>query len=330
MKQAQWIEDGVGVVDVEPPALPDGWARLRIAACGICGSDLHVLRHHMVRLPGATPGHEMVGYPLDGPAGLDDALYAVEPRTWCGSCSFCVRGQRQQCPRGQLLGVSAPGGLAEFVDAPVASLHRLPDGLEPLAASAAEPLAVCVRAVHLARLETDSRVLVLGAGSIGLLSALLARDRCSTVAISARHPHQRAAAKQLGIEPLEEGEVAAWAREYSPDVVIETVGGLADTVDEAVGCARAGGTVVVLGVFAEPRPLNLLALMAKELSVVGSNTYGTDRRGPEFASAVALLPRYGDEIGPLQTHQFPLEQVADAFACADDKASGSIKVTLVC
>ena len=328
MKQAHWQEDGVALVDVAPPPLPAGWVRLRVAACGICGSDLHMLRQHFARVPGVGPGHEMVGHPLDGPAGLEDRLYAVEPRTWCGECEFCTVGSRHLCTRGTLLGVTAPGGLAEFVDVPLASLHAVGD-LEPLVASLAEPLAVCVRAIHLAEIQTGSRVLVLGAGTIGLLSGLLARDRAESVAISARHSHQRAAAKQLGLTPLAEDEVAAWALEHGPDVVIETVGGRADTVDQAVLLCRPGGRIVVVGVFGGARQVNLLLLMAKELVVVGSNTYGTDRRGAEFASAVRLLPRYASELRPLQTHQLPLDQISQAFTTADDKKSGAIKVTLL-
>jgi threonine dehydrogenase-like Zn-dependent dehydrogenase len=329
VKQAHWQQDGVALVDVEPPPLPEGWARLRVAACGICGTDLHMLRQHFARMPGVGPGHEMVGYPLDGPAGLADALYAVEPRTWCGECAFCSSGSRHLCARGTLLGVNAPGGLAEFVDAPVASLHAMSGDMQPVVASLAEPFAVCVRAIQLAEIQIGSRVLVLGAGTIGLLTGLLARDRAESVAISARHSHQRAAAKQLGITPLAEDQVAAWALEHGPDVVIETVGGRADTVDQAVRLCRSGGRVVVVGVFAGAGQVNLLLLMAKELAVVGSNTYGTDRRGAEFASAVRLLPRYVSELGPLQTHQLPLDQISEAFATADDKKSGAIKVTLL-
>ncbi len=329
LRQAQWSDDGIGLADVEPPTLVEGWARLRVAACGICGSDLHMLRHHMMRFPGASPGHEIVGTPTHGPSGLADALYAVEPRSWCGHCGFCAQGQRQLCPSGKLLGVTAPGGLADFVDAPLAGLHRVPSGIDPLLASLAEPLAVCVRALDVARLEAGSRVLVLGAGSIGLLAGLLARDRSAAVALSARHPQQRAAAAKLGLVALPEADMAAWASAEQPDVVIETVGGLADTANDALRACRPGGTVVLLGVFAEPRPLELFMLMAKELRVVGSNTYGTGRSGSEFGTAVALLPRYAGELSGLQTHQFPLARIGEAFACAADKASGAIKVTLL-
>lgn len=328
MKQAQWTDGGVALAEVEPGELRPGWARLRVAACGICGTDLHLLHASRMRVPGIRPGHEIVGYPIDGPAGLDDALYAVEPRSWCGECDFCGRGQRHLCPRGLLLGLTAHGGLGESVDAPIPGLHRVPSSLPSRVASLAEPLAVCVRGVHLAEIEADSRVLVLGGGSIGLLSGLLARDRADRVGISVRHPQQELAATALGLEAVSEADAELWAAEVAPDVVIETVGGQADTADLAVRVCRPGGRVIVIGVFGGARPVDLLQLMAKEVRVIGSNTYGSTRRGSEFASAVGLLEPLASELEPLQTHHFPLDKVADAFTCAADKQSGAIKVTI--
>jgi threonine dehydrogenase-like Zn-dependent dehydrogenase len=329
VRQARWTADGLEVVETRPPALPAGWVRLRVAACGICGTDLHQYHREVPVAPGGVPGHEIAGTVLEGPAGLADSLYAVEPLSWCGVCDLCQSGRRHLCRRLRILGIiGAPGGLAEFVDVPRATLHAVDPSIPPRVASFAEPLAVCVRAVHLARLETRSRVLVLGGGSVGLVTGLLARDRAREVAVVTRHPQQVEAARRLGVEPLDEGAVAAWAAEREPEVVIETVGGRADTLETAVALARRAGRVVVVGVFSEPRPVNLLALVLKELEVVGSNTYGQDRRGPEFAAAVELLPRLRSELAGLQTHAFPLESVGEAFACAADKRSGAIKVTI--
>jgi threonine dehydrogenase-like Zn-dependent dehydrogenase len=328
VRQARWTDDGIEVAEVRPPPLADGWVRLQVAACGICGTDLTLYHRGFPVPPGGVPGHEIVGTVLDGPAGIADALYAVEPRTWCGSCDLCQSGHRHLCTQGLILGLGPPGGMADFVDAPLATLHRVDPSLPKRLASLAEPLAVALRAVNRGRIDSSSRVLVLGGGSIGLVAGLLARDRAGEVAVSVRHPHQAEAARRFGVEPLGEDQIDAWAIERAPDVVIETVGGTADTVDAALRLAQPAGRVVVLGVFSRPAPVNLFALMVKELEVVGSNTYGQDHRGPEFAAAVALLPRLGSELASLQTHAFPLESVAEGFACAADKRSGAIKVTI--
>jgi threonine dehydrogenase-like Zn-dependent dehydrogenase len=215
------------------------------------------------------------------------------------------------------------------MDAPAAAIHPVDASVPPVAASIAEPFAVCVRAVRLAQLEAGSRVLILGGGSIGLLVGLVARDRSAEVAITVRHPHQREAARKLGLQPLGEAEVEVWAQDRGPDTVIETVGGSSETLNQAIRLCRPAGRIVVLGIFIGDRPINAFLLMVKELSVIGSNTYGTDRRGPEFRAAVDLIPRYREEIASLQTHRFALEEVDEAFRCAADKRSGAIKVTIV-
>jgi threonine dehydrogenase-like Zn-dependent dehydrogenase len=329
MRQARWTEQGVDVVDVEPPALPEGWARLRVSACGICGTDLHLWRRELPAPIGVAPGHEISGTLIAGPAGLLDRVYAVEPIATCGQCDFCGSGRRQLCDQLAIFGVMKPGGLAEFVDVPASDLHEVHPSVSPVLASLAEPLAVCERALSLARLESDSRVLVLGAGSIGLLSGLLARDRTARVAITARHPQQREAAKRLGLTPLAETELKAWAAGARPDVVIETVGGRAQTLLDATRYCRAGGRIVVLGIFSARAELSGYLLATRELEITGSNMYGSSRRGSQFRAAVELLPRYASELAALQTHRFGLTEVGAAFQCASDKATGAIKVTVV-
>ncbi len=328
MKQARWTKTGIEVVEVKPPPLESGHARLRVVACGICGSDLHRYRGEQPAPPGSVPAHEVVGTPIDGPASLEDRLYAVEPRYWCGRCELCQSGRRHLCPAGGLLGVDRAGGLAEWMDVPLAGLHPVDPAVTPLVASLAEPLAVCVRALNLAAPATDSRVLVLGAGTVGLLAGLLARDRVGEVAITARHAHQREAARRLGLVALGEDDLEAWSAQAVPGVAIETVGGRADTLDAAIRSTRPGGRVVVLGIFSGSPAIDTLALVLKELSIVGSNTYGMAEGGSEFAAAVELLPRHASELAPLLTHQLPLAKLENAFACADDKSSGAIKVSL--
>ena len=329
MLQSKWTDDGIELAEVEPGPLAPGHVRLKVAACGICGSDLHSFRHFLPTRPGDTPGHEVVGTVLDGPAGLADVLYAVEPHTRCSVCDLCLSGKHHLCNEGALIGTRIPGGMSEFVDAPVYTVHPVDPSVAPLPASFAEPLAVCVRAVTMARLEVDSRVLVIGAGAIGLLAALLARDRCARVAISARYEHQRRAAADLGVEAVAEADLMSWALDNRPDVIFETVGGEADTIGQAVKAVRKSGRVIVLGVFTGEVSLNGLLLVVKEVELLGSVLYGPSRRGSDFAAAVSLLPRFQPDLAPLQTHQYPLRAIHQAFDTALDKTTGAIKVTLL-
>jgi len=320
MLQARWGKGGVELADVEPPPLQPGWVRVRVAACGICGSDLHRWSGEIPPETGSVPGHEMVGW-------VGSELVAVEPRWRCGSCAHCAAGKPQLCREGGILGLHAPGGLAEWVDVPAYALHRVPPGIDPVVASLAEPLAVAVRAVGRARVAARSRLLVIGAGSVGLLCGLAARALGAHVAIAARHPAQRAAAERLGLEPLREDELRTWAERAQPAAVIETVGGHAPTLEQAIGACAPAGRVVVLGLFSRPVPIDALALMARELEVVGSNTYGHEH-GSDFARGVALLAPHAAELASLQTHRFPLRELPRAFRTAADKRSGALKVVL--
>ena len=124
MRRAIWTNEGIEVVEEEPGPLEPGWVRLQVEACGICGSDLHFF-HGQVRKPlGTSPGHELAGTVVDGPAGLADVRYAVSPNVTCGgSCAFCQSGRTHLCGKGGPgIGLGRHGGLAELVDAPLINL----------------------------------------------------------------------------------------------------------------------------------------------------------------------------------------------------------------
>ena len=329
MLQAQWTSDGIGAVEVAPGPLEPGWVRLQVTVCGICGSDLHYYSGKLPMPVGDVPGHEMVGTILEGGKGLADCLYAVEPNIPCLECQQCAAGNQHLCQRARFIGIASPGGLARSIDVPTYTLHPVKTSIPPLTASLAEPLACSYRAVQLARLQIESRVLVLGAGTIGLLAGLLARERAAEVAITARPPHQQEAARRLGLLPLDEDGAEDWAGDREPDVVIETVGGAANTIHQAIEACQPGGRIVIVGIFTQPPTVNALALVIKEVEMVGSSLYGLGRHGREFRSTVELIPRYRGEMEALLTHQFPLASVAEAFACAADKSSGAIKVTVI-
>ncbi len=330
MRRAVWTDDGLDVVADEPGPLEAGWVRLQVEACGICGSDLHFWHGHLRRPIGTTPGHELVGTVLDGPVGLPDVRYAVSPNVSCGACAYCRSGRTNLCGKGGPgLGLGRNGGLADLVDAPRTNLAPIPDGVDAVTASLTEPLAVTVRGIGLAAVEPDHRVLVLGAGTIGLCAALVARDRAAEVAIAARHPHQRAAAERMGVTVLGEDDVVAWGKEHRPEVVVESVGGTADTLTDAIRVVGRGGRIVLLGTFSEPKAVDLQRLMMKEVALLGSFCYGGGQREPEFATAARLTGRWATELSALTTHQVPLAEVGTAFGIADDKSTGAIKVTVI-
>lgn len=329
MKAVVW--NGTGTLDLTDRPVPDprpGWARVRVAAVGICGTDLHFFRGSFPSPAGLLPGHEVggtvdaLGEGVDGPA--TGTAVAVEPLTGCGTCAACRTGQANRCLSRTLFGISARGGLAEHLVVPVGCLHPLPDGLAPADGALAEPMAVCARGIRLGGVGLGDRVAVLGAGTIGLMAVLAARGAgAAEVRITARHPAQRAMAARFGALPLDgDGEPDRF------DHVVETVGGEAETLDDAVALARPGGTITMLGVFGAPPRLPALAFSTKELRLVGSNCYGRAAGRSDFEIGIGLLARHAAQLRQLVTHRFALDQVNEAFAAAADKRSGSIKVHL--
>lgn len=328
MKQAVWTTEGLSVEDVEPPQLPDGFVRLQVEACGICGSDLHFWTGQQHRELATVPGHEFVGTVLDAPVGVADGRYAASPIVRCGSCEHCLAGEWNLCRRGgELIGMGRNGGLAEWVDVPLVNLVALGD-VGPDIGMLAEPMAVAVRGVGLAGIAADETVLVLGCGTIGLLAALVAQRTSADVVVSARYPHQVAAAETLGLTTIAEADVIGWGKQNRPAAIIETVGGTANTINDAIRVAKRGGRVIVLGTFAQPT-VDLFSAQLKEVSITPSFAYGTRGGVDDFVEAAAVLREHRTTLPSLVTHRVALDDVAEGFATALDKGSGAVKVAVV-
>ena len=334
---------GRGRIESSKRPIPEpgrGEVRVRVEACGLCGSDLHLLNAGFFPAD-QVPGHE--------PAGIIDAIgrsapspavgtrVAVEPIRGCGGCPTCLSGRYAICRDSKLNGVHLPGGLAEFVVVPAENVYPVPPDLDPRVAALAEPMAVVVHALHRANFQSGQRVLVLGAGSVGLLAAAAARRLgAGDVWVTARHPHQReraialGASRVLGDEEATPTALDGIGREAPIDLVIETVGGSADTLRAAVAAARPGGAVSVVGMFLGALTLDPMPLLLKELTLAWSYCYGEDpAHGADFAEAVDILAAAREALTPLITHTVPLDDAARGFALAADRRAGAIKVSIV-
>lgn len=329
----------IEVREVPRPEPAPGGVVVCVRACGICGSDLHWYGG-AAPPPRVCPGHEIAGEVAACGAGVtavrDGDRVAVEPLVTCGECRACRAGARQLCPRLRILGMHRAGGLAEFVAVPAEALFAVPPGLDWPHAALAEPAAVAVHAVRLGDVSVGQRVLVLGAGAIGLLATAAACAAGAEVWCTARYPHQAALAGRLGAARVfaadAEGEAALQAAvaNEAVDAVLETVGGTADTLAEAIRLVRPGGRVVVLGVFTHSPPLPATLLLVKEVRLIGSMTYDRTQPEPDFARALRLLAETRALTAALVTHVLPLERAAEAFATAADKRAGAVKVSVTC
>jgi threonine dehydrogenase-like Zn-dependent dehydrogenase len=330
--------DRIEVARVPIPEPGPGQVRIRVAACGVCGSDLH-FHHAGFYAPGHVPGHEYAGVveslgPDVGGFAAGDAV-AIEPLDTCGACSACRAGRDSICSDAQYLGISRPGGLAELAVAPAHRLFRLPRGVEPRLGALAEPLAVAIHGLDRGGFAAGQRVLVLGAGSIGLATLLAARaGGAAEVWISARHAHQAALARDFGAtRVLAESEatpaaLAAISRSAAIDLAVETVGGSADTLRAAVAALRPGGCVSVLGVFLAAVSADPMPLLVKEVTLAWSNCYARGPGRPDFARALDLIDAERERLARLVTHRVPLDDIARGFALAGDKRAGAIKVSI--
>jgi len=316
-----------------PDRLPgEGEVRVRIERCGVCGSDLHCFRGHSP-LPPSCPGHEMSGIVDAVGRGVGDVRegdrVAVEPLVRCGACALCRRGDYHLCTRLALCGVHRPGGMATHLLVPAYAAFPLPSSVDFELGALAEPVAVAVHAARLAGIGKESRVLVLGAGTIGLCAVAAARHLgAGHVAITARHPQQRALAEALGTDQVLAPDDLR-SLQQRPDVVLETVGGEATTVADAVMAVARGGTVVMIGLFEKTPAFDPGVMLLKEVRLVGSMVYNRPPgQAADFDLALEVLAERGTALRGLVTHTFPLTSVQEAFETAADKTSGAVKVML--
>lgn len=289
---------------------PVGGVRVSVDSSGICGSDLHLVSFGPSTV---TLGHEFSGR-------LDDGTpVAVLPVVRCGTCRQCLAGDEQQCRSalGAMYGISRDGGLADeaWVDASCAK--PLPADLPLGQACLVEPLAVALHGIHRAGVEPGTRVLVIGAGPIGLCAIAACRASGAEVDLSAHRADRLEAGERLGAQ-VSVGE------EY--DIVLDAAG-TQGSMDLAFSKVSAGGTIGVLSTFWEPVTVNM-QFQLKEVTVVPAFTYGHHHGVSEFEDAATLLSLTPDLPKTLITHHFSLEDAAEAFRVAGDRSTGAIKVVV--
>lgn len=295
---------------VEMPRIqevPTGHVRVSVVSSSICGSDLHMIKMGIVE--GLVIGHEFAGRTPDGTA------VAVEPMLHCGACGLCDDGLRMLCADHALLGVRNDGGMATEVVVPTSMLVELPSGIDIASASLVEPLAVATHAIRRGALSDGERVLVIGAGPIGLATAAVLGGMGIACDITARHSHQQNAASMLGAS-LDIGD--------GYDVVIDAVG-TTSSFAQAVQLLRPRGRLVMVATFWDPVSVDLGILM-KEVDVFSAMGYGGKAPDRDFDSAARTLANNPVIAEALITHRFPLDGATEAFATAADRAGGAIKV----
>lgn len=305
---------------VEAPEVPAGWAVVEVAYNGICGTDLSILRGAHPRA--AAPlilGHEIAGWvERPGDSGPDaGALVAVEPLITCGRCWACRTGHRHVCRRLGLYGIDAPGGMAQYVALPPQALHPVPAHVDPRTATLAEPLAVAVHAVRQSGMRPGDTVAVLGAGPIGVLTALVARhEGAGSVVIDEPRQWRRQAAGALGLEVVPEGATMTEVLEAptggeGADVTFDSAAHPA-VAAQLSNVTRVRGRIVVVGVYKKPTEVDLQAVCFKEQTMVGVRVYTS----ADMAQAVELIASAALPLGDFPTRALHLTEANRAAAAA--------------
>lgn len=313
-----WLEERTLSVrdDLLPPQPAGGEALVRVRLAGICGTDLELLRGYYPYT--GIPGHEFVGEVVECDAApfLVGRRVVGEINAACGDCPTCRAGRPTHCPTRTVLGiVGRNGAFADLLTLPVPNLHVVPDHVPDEAAVFAEPLAAAARILEQVAVDQGDRVLVVGAGRLGLLVAMvLARTGCEPWVV-ARHDRAKAILDAASITSLGEDEVAAGAW----DLAVEATG-TPSGFELARRALRPRGTLVMKSTYADPLQLDISSIVVDELTLVAS------RCGP-FDEALRLLGPGGVVPTPLIQGRCPMDRAAEAFA--DAARPGALKVLLV-
>lgn len=344
--------EDLGLLEVPEPDLCAGEVLVRVRACGICGSDLRYYRGHnpwakqtlgvdAPNPPNMILGHEVAGEIAAVGAGVSPdrigervALLAYKG---CGVCRYCRTGRENLCEDTLHLGHGAgwgerefyPGGMATYCPVWADMAYELPDHVPFDAATQLDGLGVAVRAVHRAALQPMDRVVVLGAGPIGLMimqtaKAYGARKVIVTEVSAMGSKVAREMGADLVLDPKETDIVPLVLDTYGgADVVFDTVGE-AETLRQGMRMLARGGRLVALAI--KPERLTLEAALfsgERTLTTTANSPY------PDFQRAIDLLASGRIDLSPMITHHFPLDKGLEAFAVGLDRQNtGAVKVII--
>ena len=321
--------------EIEEAQARSGEVLIQVSRAGLCGTDLHIFLGHMdqrVQIP-LVMGHEMCGEVVDAPPEANVTIgdrVVVEPTVSCGTCPACSRGHRHVCQNLNFLGIDSPGAFQQYWAVPEDRLHRVPDTLTDEAGALIEPLSVAVHDVRRAGVALGDRAVVIGGGPIGMLVALAAKMDGADVLISEVSSFRLEKARELGfdaINPTTEdliSHVEQWTDGAGADLVFEVSGhpAGAEVMTELV---RVRGTICLVGVHAQPPPVNLHRFFWREISLIGCRVY----EPVDFERAIRIAA--SGELDPtvLVTDTLPLAEAAQGFK--QMKSGGEVmKVLLDC
>lgn len=325
-------EAGTELVEVPvPQTLEEGEVLVRVAAAGICGSDLHVddwtasyafIEPH---LP-VTLGHEFVGTIASGPSTGQRVV--VRPSVTCGRCAHCQAQNFDACEQRRGIGMTRDGAFAAWVRAPLRNCIPVPAGVSDTLASLVEPFSIAMQALRQAGDLAGRTVLVMGPGTIGQAIAVLARRMgAARIVVTGFQDQVRLdTLRAMGFEDLvdvSQTPLTQWLKAHPDlpafDLVFEATG-VPATITEALGLLRRDGVVVVTGIHDRPLPLDLTPFVRRQLQLRGSF------RPPEsdWPRVLDLMGELDEAIRPMVSHVLPLARAHEGLALAHGKQANKV------
>jgi len=307
----------VEVTEVEDPVPGPREVVVEVAACGLCGTDLHILHGEFAPTLPIVPGHEFAGRIVAVGGAVNERRVgervAVDPSLFCNECYYCRRGRNNLCERWAAIGVTAPGGAAQYAKAPVANCVPLPDHVRVEDAALIEPLSCAVRGYDVLRAEMAATVLIYGAGTMGLMMLELAkRTGAVSVDVVDINAERLATAVELGCTTAaaNAGEID---RPRGWEVVIDATGN-AHAIQDGLNRVGKGGTFLQFGVadYAARATIDPYRIYNQEVTITGSmavlNSY--ERAADLFATGVLDPEVFISDRLPLDKYPQALEQFA--------------------
>ncbi|MDR0525840.1 MAG: zinc-dependent alcohol dehydrogenase family protein [Spirochaetaceae bacterium] len=315
------------VREVPIPPLGEEEVRIKVKVSGICGTDLHIYRGIYLGTYPIIPGHEFSGLVEETGSQVTRLKVgdrvAVEPNISCDNCPVCLSNRQNFCENWSAVGVTRPGGLAEYVIVPEKAALRIPD-LPFLSGAFVEPLSCVLHGIERSRIRLGDKALILGAGPIGLLLLKVIRlQGAAEVTQVDRNQSRRNKAKQKGAakvwESLEDLDRDAF------DVVIDASGSTY-LMERTLDFVRKGGTVLWFGVPARSAKVNLPAFTIFEKGLTLLSSFTSVRNSIQ---AVKLLETGAVDVKDLVSHQLSLEEFTKGVELLETGAEGVLKVVIL-
>lgn len=337
MLQAKLVDsEKIKLENVPIPDLEKEEVLIEIKTCGICGSDIHTYKgKHPFVHPPIVLGHEFSGT-ISRLSSKSSNLkegdrVTVEPNIVCGNCYNCLNGRYNICCNLKVIGcVGYNGAFAEYIAVPEDKVIKLPDEVSFEDAALVEPTAVAIHTVRKSEQKIGDKILILGAGTIGLLVLQVAKLAGVEVVITDLRDYRLKKAKEFGadkvLNPINEDIFSYIKNNYGSDGIdlIYDCVAIEETCSQSIRIARKGTKIIIVGVPEGSMNVNLAYVQDRELELIGTLMYTKK----DFGIALEFIHRQKIKVSPLVTHKFKLREIEKAFQFLTKEKEEFLKVLI--